>query len=252
MSTQFIILLLAMGVSFASWFFGKLREQAEVKAQQEAARKRREQALREAPKPTSRASAQPEPTPVRQGGLDDLAARRQRQLQELRKRQAERARTSTSRGVERTEVRAPQQQPTARQRPAPARQRGGAKPPAQPGAAPTRRGPFRSREEDPRRTLDRTRKQAETLHLQGMRELEQERQRQIEQARSRPALSERRSMLGTLRSEAVEERRVASVAHDVRSLLGEGGEIPTDRKRRLRALIASSEVLGQPVSMRSG
>lgn len=97
MSTQFVILLIFAGISTLSWVFGKLREQAELKRARDEARRRRDEELRtgravETPAPGTRQSAA-------QSRAQELAARRQAQLEQLRRQQQARAQVAVPGGV---------------------------------------------------------------------------------------------------------------------------------------------------------
>lgn len=81
---QFWPIIIVLGLSAASWIFQRLKEQSEVKKSQDQLRRRVEDELR-----TGRAAPESQPTPRADAqALQDLAARRQAQLRELRMRQA--------------------------------------------------------------------------------------------------------------------------------------------------------------------
>ena len=129
-NSQLIILLIFATISALSWVFGKLKEQSELKRARDEARRKRDEELRtgrvEQPSPTSRMP--PTPAQVR---AQDMAARRQAQLEELRRQQQARTQMTLPGGV--VIVRGPVPGPTA---PAPPR-RGPAVPTTVP--APARR-----------------------------------------------------------------------------------------------------------------
>ncbi len=81
---QFWPIIIVLGLSAASWIFQRLKEQSEVKKSQDQLRRRIEDELR-----TGRATSENQPAPRADAqALQDLAARRQAQLRELRMRQA--------------------------------------------------------------------------------------------------------------------------------------------------------------------
>jgi colicin import membrane protein len=102
---QFALLFLVFGFSAASWLYGKLREQAELKKMRDAQRRRREQELRTGRMTRAQAEAEAAATAGAAGAggaatagakagssrdpeeLRRLAERRQAQLRELRERQ---------------------------------------------------------------------------------------------------------------------------------------------------------------------
>jgi hypothetical protein len=91
---QLIMLLVVFGGSFLSWMAKKLSEKAEQKRRQDALERRQAEALRTGrPVPEAAPAAAPETDRQR-----ELAARRQAQLQELRRRQQERARKGAATG----------------------------------------------------------------------------------------------------------------------------------------------------------
>lgn len=118
MSTQFIILLIFGGISMLSWVLGKLREQAELKRARDEARRRREEELR-----TGRSGDAPDSMDARQTAArtraQELAARRQAQLEQLRRQQQARAQVTLPGGV--VIVRNPPPPPAPTRAPSPAR-----------------------------------------------------------------------------------------------------------------------------------
>ena len=109
-NSQLIILLIFATISALSWVFGKLKEQSELKRARDEARRKRDEELRtgrvEQPSPTSRMP--PTPAQVR---AQDMAARRQAQLEELRRQQQARTQMTLPGGV--VIVRGPVPGPTA-------------------------------------------------------------------------------------------------------------------------------------------
>jgi hypothetical protein len=91
---QLIVFLIILAGSGLSWVFKQLQAKAELKRRMDAAERRKLEALR-----TGRDVGAEQPVPGESSVTDrqrELAARRQAQLQELRRRQMERARAQTS------------------------------------------------------------------------------------------------------------------------------------------------------------
>lgn len=89
---QLLILLLFMGLSFASWLFGQLREQRRIKRARDESKRRYEEHLRTG-RPLEGGPAQGQAAPARQTLTPaELAARRQAQLREARRLPEERPR----------------------------------------------------------------------------------------------------------------------------------------------------------------
>ncbi len=83
-NNSFWIVLVFMGLSLASWVMGHLREQLRRKRANDEARRRFEEQLRTGRDPQQEPRAQPQ---ARTPTMEELAARRQAQLEEIRRRQ---------------------------------------------------------------------------------------------------------------------------------------------------------------------
>lgn len=135
---QLIVLLVFFGLSALSWAVNKAREHKQVQQAREAQRRRREQELRtgreEQAQPTAGGQGHSGPLP----SLQELAAKRQAQLEELRARQQAKARgASVATGAAATR---PAPQPRPAMRPAPPAP-GVPRPPRKPTPAVTRPAP---------------------------------------------------------------------------------------------------------------
>lgn len=259
---QLVLFAAIFGLSILSWVVGKVREQAEIKRQRDAARRRMEEQLR-----TGRAEPAPSPTTAAQGmSAQELAARRQAQLQELRRQQAEKKRAALGAtlpmpvpggpgglggpgGAGAPHARAPMPRP-AKPTVRPAGQ--AAATPTRPAQRPT--------------TQPTTLKRPEQLGDRPARDPAPVRRGPAEPTRRRPPEArEPARLLYDEPAEPVVSRasrfappaaaappRVAEVAPrtpSVRALLfGTGGE--PRRSDELRRLFALQEVLGAPLSMR--
>jgi hypothetical protein len=82
MSNQFYLFAIVATLSLLSWIIGKLREQAEIKRAKDEARRRQDEQLR-----TGRSSGAPAANAPAGASAQELAARRQAQLEALRKQQ---------------------------------------------------------------------------------------------------------------------------------------------------------------------
>lgn len=241
--TQLLILLLAIGAPALSWVFGKLREQAELKKARDAARRRHEESLRTTHL-TERSPARLSPQEQRQRERQDLAARRQAQLRELRQRQHERVSrpgTVVVRGPGPTMPQRPAPRPVGPLRPGvPAPPTGRRTPPvvAPPRSAPGRRMPPVAGSAPTTPVRRPTIVPGPTARARGE-------EKRPEPARGGIAATE----IGQGR--AVEAlRRPRGVGPDVRGMLIGADGRPRPRTE-LAKVVALAEVLSSPIALRS-
>ena len=249
--TQLLILLLAIGAPAISWIFGKLREQAELKKARDTAKRRQDDSLRTT-QLTNRSAPAPTPETQRERERQELAARRQAQLRELRQRQYERATRpgTVVRGPAPTGARpqVPQmpRQPTPRS-PGPLRP-GIPAPPTTarrtpPVAAPARPGPGRPMPAPARPTPPSTARRSTGAPPPVARP-------RVEPAGRKPAPTPVAKTEAVARGHNVEvAREHRGVGRDVRGMLiGPDGE--TRSRADLARAIALTEVFGPPISLR--
>lgn len=261
---QLLIILIFFGFTALSWIANKLREQAEVKRLRDEMRRREEEALR-----STNVMRQAEADERVQEGvksptqqrMEELAARRQAQLRELRERQAGEGARQRQPGVVvpgggGTSVRGPGQ-PTLRG-PQGGLQGGGPRGPmggsagGVGGVPPTMRQPGQQARPQTPRPAAAT-----------------QRDRQAAALRPAPPIGERERLVprsaetspitasSPIEASAIGEgdapgmptalRSVSEVGSDVRALLGVRGP---DRRRQQRALVAATEVFGSPMALR--
>jgi hypothetical protein len=248
MNNNLWFLALFFGMSFASWLYGQLREQAKLKKAREEARRQYEEGLRTGRTSTEQPRPSPQPATATAG---ELAERRQAQLRELRRQQ------DATRGGTTVVIAKPQTSPptgVARpgstpivlgpggivipRAPAPVR----AKPAPAPARVPARPMP---EVQDPRIALQQRRLREQAEHEAAV--IRAEQAEEVETAsQSRSALA-RRQGAGSIGT--VESVRPRPSASRVRGLLfTDDGRVK--RGAELRRLFALNEVLGRPVSMR--
>lgn len=251
-NSQLIIIIAALSLSFLSWAYQKVRENQELKRAREAARRRYEEQLR-----TGR---EDEPSTVASSGtspsLEELAARRQAQLQELRRQQQERARTQGASAGRNVGVRmgggvnAPGQPGAPAGAGRPGTPSGGAARPGMPVPA-TKRGtpqqrPARPASAEPRPYEDPNTALFRRMKEKGEAELkERDRQRRDSERREeekRKATEASRVLI----AQADAARRVEPVA---RPASVARGMRPMDMAD-LRRLILAKEVFGEPMAFR--
>lgn len=226
------IILLAFGVSAASWVIGQLRDQSRRKRARDEAQRRYEEHLR-----TGR-SVEEQPQAPAVSRAQELAERRQAQLRELRRQQ------EASRGVPATVVVARQSsaQPTAprgvrptglppgvvvERIPAPA---GGRKPSGPPHAAPPRRIVV-----DPRAEAERRRLAERTERMRLARQAELAAQAEEESLRRRRAALASRPAASEPPSPALRAPMIMPLGAS---------------RHELRRMIVAMEVLGPPLALR--
>jgi len=270
MNFQLLIILLFFGFTALSWIVNKLREQAEVKRLRDEMRRREDESLR-----STNVSRQAEADQRLQEGvksptqqrMEELAARRQAQLRELRERQAgetaQRRPTGGGvpgggvvvRGPGQPTLRGPQgmpqgggqRVPTGGPMGGPMRGTGGSG-----GVPPTMRQPGQqARPQTARQTAasQRDRQTAELRSAPPIRERERVVLRAAEASPIDASSPIEASAIGEGFAPGTPSAlgRVRQVGADVRALLGVSGP---ERRRQQRALVAAAEVLGSPVALR--
>lgn len=252
---QFWIFLLVFGFGAASWLIRQLQEQARIRQARERAKRQYEEQLRTgrgAPEPA--APGQREPMLPRP---DDLVARRQAQLAELRRRQAQ----TSPLGGPGMVVKSPSG-PRGPGGGAGVRRPGGAVPPggvviqrvpgaggSPPPAPPRRQAPERTaaRPVDPRGSvppgqLDETRRREQTQRETVMRQVQMQEQARLETVRRR------RTAQAAAEERQLEREQAAAPTSSVSPFHGPDGRLRSASE--LRNLIVASEILGRPICER--
>lgn len=257
---SFLVLFLALGGPAITWAVQKMREQADKKRQRALEQRRIDEELRtgrvsgETQRPSSLVRAEPED---RMTELQRLAERRQQQLRELRQRQSDKANAQPSVSgpvgtpplggarsagaglppVQRGGIPAQGQGPLQGRRGAPQQQPRTSRQPVKPTPAPVRQQPIRD--------VVELQKPAQAQGVEVITAQTIAKQLHDSQTTSRPRPSTEQASRGSATRLA---GRKESVSREVRSLLGLTE--PNRGRTSLRSLIAATEVLSKPVSMR--
>lgn len=244
---QFWIFLLVFGFGAASWLIRQLQEQARIRQAKERAKRQYEEQLRTGRPPEAATPASREPRLPRP---DDLIARRQAQLNELRRRQTQGSPLAGHGMV----VKAP----TSPRAPgAGVRRPGGAVPPSGvviqriPGGAPTpapprrpapvrpARSPGELRPINPGGQLDEARRRQQLQREADMRQLELQERARVEAERRRRAAE------AAAEERQQERTRVSPVSSPVSPLHGPDGRLKSPAE--LRDFLVASEILSRPM-----
>lgn len=244
--TQFWIFLLVFGFGAASWLVRQLQEQARIRQAKERAKRQFEEQLR-----TGRPPQEAPPQPPRESRLprsDDLVARRQAQLNELRRRQAQSSPLAGAGMI----VKAPsgprgigglrpagavppsgvviQRLPSGAGAPAPTRRPAPSRPaPTPPGVRP----PASPAQLNEARRKDQQQREAV------MRQLESQERARIENERRR------RTAQAAVEEREQERKRVVAQPMSVSPLHGPDGQLKSVAE--LRDIFIASELLGRPL-----